>query len=496
MRLRLDHATGASLPAQLITAGARRPGDRFGAAVTADVDGTGGAIGAPGTDVRGRRDAGAVIRLAETKGDTLAQRRVYVQGERDVRGTPEAGDRFGASVAYGRGVQCQEAGGIAAGAPGEDVGGVANTGDLTIVSFADFGCKPRLLWAGHGLPGARRRGDALGAAVALLRFRDDFDEDTYDAVLASAPGRGLVYGRQGGFGAAGAVLPVPARGGGPAGPRPHRGRFHLLADAELPDAADDVAVAGRRGTRSPCGAPASSRCRWSPCTSPGTCTSPACTCSTPRLRRFDPREVAGLAALALLQLAVPGALAVRDGHEDPVLARGGGGVLDLEGQERALAEELLPDFGESGRGPVAASAAGTRATRTAAVSSAPSRTRSFEVMRSTSGRCAEPRASNQSDGGSCGAAHTRRVRRAASRSGRVRRHEREPVSVSSRASACAAAARASVALGLGRLDRARERAGERHARPGTGAAAACAATASANSAAIARATAAGSKRSR
>jgi hypothetical protein len=83
-----------------------------------------------------------------------------------VGGTPDAGDRFGASVAYGRGVECQESSAVAAGAPGEDVGGIADAGDVTIVSFADFGCRPRLLWAGHGLPGVRRRGAALGAAPA------------------------------------------------------------------------------------------------------------------------------------------------------------------------------------------------------------------------------------------------------------------------------------------------------------------------------------------
>jgi len=88
-----------------------------------------------------------------------------------------------------------------------------NSTHVFIVSFADFGCRPRLLWAGHGLPGVRRRGAALGAAVALLRFRDDFDEDTYDAILAGAPGRGGVYRRGGGPGARGTALPVPARAG-------------------------------------------------------------------------------------------------------------------------------------------------------------------------------------------------------------------------------------------------------------------------------------------
>jgi len=212
VRLRLSRATGTAAPAQILTQRspgvprAARPGNRFGAAVAADVLGAGAIVGAPGSDVGRARDAGAVQLFAERSSPRYSLRpaRAHTEGDGRTPGHARRGDAFGAAVAYGRALQCPEAAAYAIGAPGEDVAGAPDSGSVTLLSPGPEGCRSRVLREGWGLPRPRRRGDALGSALALRRDRDDLDEDVADTLLVGVPGRdgavgpdvGLVFLRQ------------------------------------------------------------------------------------------------------------------------------------------------------------------------------------------------------------------------------------------------------------------------------------------------------------
>ena len=169
-----------------------RAGDRFGAAV-----GTGGIAGAPGRDLPGARDAG-VVQLLESPG-----RIRLAQGVRGLPGRFERGDRFGAAVTGGRSFMCTETTSFAIGAPGEDLGGARDAGSVTLVEPMRFGCRPRALTRGHGLPRRPRPGDELGAALGILRAQDEQEENAADTLLVGAPGTGEVLERRSGIGVPG-----------------------------------------------------------------------------------------------------------------------------------------------------------------------------------------------------------------------------------------------------------------------------------------------------
>ena len=116
-------------------------GARLGAAV--DYRGRGIAAGAPGADVRGRKDAGLVADFSLR----LQSRRTFRQGVRGIPGRAEAGDRFGSALASGSSLRCQEDSALAVGVPGEDFRGAARRGR----GHADRGRRH------HGLPLARAR---------------------------------------------------------------------------------------------------------------------------------------------------------------------------------------------------------------------------------------------------------------------------------------------------------------------------------------------------
>ena len=136
-------------------------GDRFGAALS----GGGFVIGAPGEDVGGRVDAGAL---------TVNLRRSVTQNSAGVPGKAERGDRFGAAVValrltvpsgfdvYGDFTQ------VAVGAPGEDVGARKDAGSVTLA----WESSPGDGYLGEfrsvsPSPGKRESGDRFGAAVAF-----------------------------------------------------------------------------------------------------------------------------------------------------------------------------------------------------------------------------------------------------------------------------------------------------------------------------------------
>lgn len=177
-RVRIDPAKGTLIDGQRVRG--RKPGERFGAAVDANARGFGLVVGSPGA----RRNRGAVTVFGTT------QDLIIGRGERYTRAAPRRGDRFGASVAVGAALGgCQERNQWAAGAPGADVRNREDAGAVTI--GATGSCKATRVRA----PGGPRGGDRFGAAMSVLRSRDDVDEDTRDRLAIAVPGRGLVLAR-------------------------------------------------------------------------------------------------------------------------------------------------------------------------------------------------------------------------------------------------------------------------------------------------------------
>jgi FG-GAP repeat len=152
------------------------PGDRFGTAVAlaARLDGEVDDlwIGAPGADVAGRVDAGAIHHMTFGPGAAVSPPDVLTEDSPDVPDAAEPGDRFGEVLdAVGDGVLI--------GVPHEDVGNRRDAGAVVLIS--ESATRRRLF------PQARA-GDHFGAAVASLGASG----------LAGAPGRDLPGARDAG----------------------------------------------------------------------------------------------------------------------------------------------------------------------------------------------------------------------------------------------------------------------------------------------------------
>lgn len=134
-------------------------------------------VGAPGEDAGAVFDVGAVnvFELDEDGPIGLAELR---QGERGplgavrLPGTPQAGDRFGSSLAVGV-MDLPEVSGIEAGqtlvigAPGDTVSGRAGAGSVTVLQ-EKYEAAVLLTQATRGVTGTPETGDQFGASVALL----------------------------------------------------------------------------------------------------------------------------------------------------------------------------------------------------------------------------------------------------------------------------------------------------------------------------------------
>jgi hypothetical protein len=128
------------------------------------------AVGAPGEDLGDAADAGMVTVLGYD-GRQVTEVLAVHQGTAGVPGSNEDGDGFGASVAAGV-IQSASAPGpevsVAIGAPGEDVGGLADAGR---VHGVQVGAVPRVDGSvgqqTDGLGGDPRAGARFGAALAF-----------------------------------------------------------------------------------------------------------------------------------------------------------------------------------------------------------------------------------------------------------------------------------------------------------------------------------------
>lgn len=148
------------------------------AANTSDFNGDGhadAAVGDPFATVNGASGAGSVtIMYGEPGGQTGEGQRVRItQNSPGVPGGAEDADRFGFSVAAFNldGDGCTD---LVVGAPGEDLGGVADAGALLVMfgSPDGLGSGRSTLWIDQDtakIPGARERGDQFGYRLSTAR---------------------------------------------------------------------------------------------------------------------------------------------------------------------------------------------------------------------------------------------------------------------------------------------------------------------------------------
>jgi len=163
-----------------------------------DADGIGDlAVGAPGERVRGAVGAGAVHVLYGAVGAMNPTGQTFTQGTGGVPGGSEAGDGFGSAVAQGN-FNGDGRFDLAVGAPGEDLGGVAGAGAVTVLYGTD--AELRAAWAQLRTQANAEAGDRLGAALAAI----DFDADGYWDLAVGAPWERV--GSAAGAGAVGVVF--------------------------------------------------------------------------------------------------------------------------------------------------------------------------------------------------------------------------------------------------------------------------------------------------
>jgi hypothetical protein len=174
-RLRPDDGTpyiGAIRLTHVSVNGDQKKGNRFGSAVSAYGDGREGLsavlVGAPGDDVGAAKDAGSVNGFLSEGGQDEGVDFIH-QGVEGVPGTPQSGDRFGASLAVappGSGERTPGGGGVVIGAPGDTVSGRDGAGSVMLLQGRN---RPSLLLSQStkGVPGRAETGDGFGTSVAL-----------------------------------------------------------------------------------------------------------------------------------------------------------------------------------------------------------------------------------------------------------------------------------------------------------------------------------------
>ncbi|HSU37100.1 MAG TPA: hypothetical protein VLJ88_15690 [Propionibacteriaceae bacterium] len=153
--------------------GTAETGDRFGASLTQSElppfpDPRMVAIGAPGEDVGSVKDAGSVTVLKRS-GTTFLPTISLTQATAGIAGTVEAGDQFGAALAY------RDDRTLAIGIPGEDLGSVADAGSVQIVRVGKSNIStpyPSITEDTPGTPGVVQANSRFGSSVAGLPADD------------------------------------------------------------------------------------------------------------------------------------------------------------------------------------------------------------------------------------------------------------------------------------------------------------------------------------
>ena len=172
-------------------------GDRFGAALAAgnfnNDEFADLAIGAPGEDVVGVDDAGAVhVLYGGFIGTDPGTSQIWSQASNNIADQAETGDNFGAALATGD-FDSDTFDDLAVGVPNENLGNsnqINNSGVVHLLFGRDIGLRPagnRLINQTSGSGSTAEKGDRFGAALAF----GDFDGDDAEDLLIAAPGESL-----------------------------------------------------------------------------------------------------------------------------------------------------------------------------------------------------------------------------------------------------------------------------------------------------------------
>ena len=160
-------------------------GDQFGYALDVLEDlGQGGtpepdayalAIGAPGTNVSGRNDAGWVGVLHAVDGGNIPIE--FTQDTAGIPGSAEAGDRFGAAVAVNHLVRTgpgQDTVDVVVGSPGENLGSDVDAGSFTLIRdvYDGFASATSYDQDSPGVPGSVESGDRFGEVLESVLVGD------------------------------------------------------------------------------------------------------------------------------------------------------------------------------------------------------------------------------------------------------------------------------------------------------------------------------------
>jgi len=193
---------------------AAEAGDRFGSALAVgDFNGDGYAdlaMGAPEEAVGVDAAAGnVVVAYGSAAGLVTVGSQTIDQGQVDIPGVVEPGDRVGASLATGD-LNNDGRDDLIIGAPGEAIGAEADAGLILVIEGSagglDFATADNWELDDGGLTGTSMAGDALGSALST----GDFDGDGFADVVVGIPGRSsgagevlIMHGSAAGLAAAG-----------------------------------------------------------------------------------------------------------------------------------------------------------------------------------------------------------------------------------------------------------------------------------------------------